>query len=155
MKRLGRKNRPFYRICAVDSRRPRDGAVLEELGTYDPLVRETDARATLDNERIKYWLGVGALPSEAVGVLIKKYGENGTHVEAMQAARERLAAGHEVPPAPTPVVKVSERKAAQEAAAAAPPAAEPEAEPAAEAAPEPAAETAEEITEETAEKGAE
>ena len=119
MKRLGRKNRPFYRICAVDSRRPRDGKVIEELGTYDPLVRETDARTTMNNERVKYWLGVGAQPSEAVGVLIKKYGENGTHVAAMQAARDRLSAGREVPAAPTPVVTAASRKAKAEAAAAA------------------------------------
>ncbi|MBX3415111.1 MAG: 30S ribosomal protein S16 [Pirellulales bacterium] len=117
MKRLGRKNRPFYRICAVDSRRPRDGKVIEELGTYDPLVRETDARTTLNNERVKYWLGVGAQPSEAVGVLIKKYGENGTHVAAMQAARERIASGREVPPAPTPVVTAESRKKAEAAEA--------------------------------------
>ena len=44
MKKLGRKHRPFFRIVAVDGRRPRDGRVLEELGTYDPLVPETDAR---------------------------------------------------------------------------------------------------------------
>ena len=45
MKRMGRKHRSFFRICAVDSRNPRDGRVLEELGTYDPMVHETDARA--------------------------------------------------------------------------------------------------------------
>ena len=60
MKKMGRKHRPFYRICAMDIRRPRDGRVLEELGTYDPMVPETDARAMLNGERINYWLGVGA-----------------------------------------------------------------------------------------------
>ena len=60
MKKLGRKHRPFYRICAMEQRTPRDGRVLEELGTYDPMVPETDARARLDGERIKYWLSVGA-----------------------------------------------------------------------------------------------
>ena len=44
MKMMGRKHRPFFRICAVDSRNPRDGRVLEELGTYDPMVSDTDAR---------------------------------------------------------------------------------------------------------------
>mgnify|MGYP001366029262 CR=1 FL=1 len=130
MKRLGRKNRPFYRICVVDSRRPRDGKVIEEVGTYDPIVRETDARTTMNNERVAYWLSVGAQPSEAVGVLIKKYGEHGTHVAAMQAARERMAVGREVPAAPVPVVTAASRKAAAEAAAAPAPeeAAAPEAE---------------------------
>lgn len=90
MKRLGRKSRPFYRICAVDARNPRDGRVLEELGHYDPMCKEVDARAILHGERIDYWLGVGAQPSEAVGVLIKKYGSNGTHKEQQQAAFTRL-----------------------------------------------------------------
>ena len=74
MKKFGRKHRPFFRIVAVDGRRPRDGRVLEELGTYDPLVPETDARAILKGDRIDYWIGVGAQPSDKVAVLIKKYG---------------------------------------------------------------------------------
>ena len=86
MKKFGRKHRPYYRICAMDIRRPRDGRVLEELGTYDPLVPETDARAVLNGERIAYWLSVGAQPSDKVRVLIKKYGAGGTHVAAQQAA---------------------------------------------------------------------
>ncbi len=90
MKRLGRKARPFYRVCAVDGRCPRDGRVLEELGYYDPMCKEVDARAVLNGERINYWVGVGAQPSDAVGVLIKKYGEKGTHLEHQQAAFKRL-----------------------------------------------------------------
>lgn len=58
MKKLGRKHRPFYRVCAMEQRTPRDGRILEELGTYDPMVPETDARARLDGERINYWLSV-------------------------------------------------------------------------------------------------
>ncbi len=92
MKRLGRKNRPYYRICATDIRSPRDGRVIEEIGTYDPLVRETDARATLNTERIDYWLSVGAKPSARVGVLIRKYGKDGTHLDAQQKALNKLAA---------------------------------------------------------------
>lgn len=90
MKKLGRKKRPFFRICAVDSRCPRDGRVLEELGTYDPVLPETDARAILKGERINYWLSVGAQPSVNVKVLIKKYGTEGTHLEQQKAAMERL-----------------------------------------------------------------
>ena len=99
---MGRKHRPFFRICAVDSRNPRDGRVLEELGTYDPMVRDTDARALLKPERIAYWLGVGAQPSDKVRVLIKKYGASGTHVEQQKAARERLALPKVVPDAGRP-----------------------------------------------------
>ena len=99
MKKFGRKHRPFFRIVAVDGRRPRDGRVLEELGTYDPLVPETDARAILKGDRISYWIGVGAQPSDKCAVLIKKYGENGTCLEAQKEALERVNAGrrHSVP----------------------------------------------------------
>ncbi len=90
MKKFGRRHRPFFRICAVDKRRPRNGRVIEELGTYDPMVPEVDARAILNKERIEYWLGVGAQPSNKVGVLIKKYGQDGTHLEKQVAALDRL-----------------------------------------------------------------
>lgn len=86
---MGRKGRPFYRLCAVDSRCPRDGKVIEELGYYDPMVRDTDARAVLKGERIDYWVSVGALPSDKVTVLIKKYGTNGTHLGKQKEALER------------------------------------------------------------------
>jgi small subunit ribosomal protein S16 len=91
MKKFGRRHRPFYRICAIDRRASRNARVIEEVGTYDPLVPETDARAILNAERIQYWLSVGAEPSDKVGVLIKKYGPGGTHVQEQQAALERLA----------------------------------------------------------------
>jgi small subunit ribosomal protein S16 len=103
MKKMGRKHRPFFRICAIDSRSPRDGRVLEELGTYDPMVNDTDARALLKPERIDYWLGVGAQPSDRVKVLIKKYGSKGTHVELQRTARERLALPKAGPDAGEPV----------------------------------------------------
>ena len=99
MKKMGRRHRPFFRICAIDSRSPRDGRVIEELGYYDPMVKETDARASLKSERIDYWLGVGAQPSDKVKVLIKKYGSQGTHLEQQQAAFERLKIRPEAPPA--------------------------------------------------------
>ena len=90
LKKMGRKARPFYRICAVDSRAPRDGRVIEELGTYDPMIRETDARVSLKSERVDYWLGVGAQPSHKAGVLIRKYGTAGTHLDSQKDAQERM-----------------------------------------------------------------
>ncbi len=90
MKRLGRKNRPFYRLCAIDQRSPRDGRVLEELGHYDPMCKEVDARAILKGDRIDYWVSVGAQPSENAVVLIKKYGTNGSHLAKQQEALSRL-----------------------------------------------------------------
>jgi len=100
LKKMGRKHRPFFRLCAMDIRSPRDGRVLEELGYYDPMVADTDARAVLNGERIDYWLGVGAQPSDKAAVLIKKYGTNGTNLEAQKAALEKMAAKR-APKAPT------------------------------------------------------
>jgi small subunit ribosomal protein S16 len=73
MKLMGRKHRPYYRIVAIDSRQPRDGRVLEDLGSYDPMVKNTDERVRLKPDRVKYWMSVGALPTEKVAVLLKKY----------------------------------------------------------------------------------
>ena len=84
----------------MDARSPRDGRVLEEVGHYDPMVPETDARAVLDGERIAYWLGVGAQPTDKVAVLIKKYGMNGTHLEQQKAALDRLAVKRRRPDVP-------------------------------------------------------
>jgi small subunit ribosomal protein S16 len=115
MKKMGRKHRPFFRICATDSRSPRDGKVLEEIGTYDPMIADTDARVTLDHERLKYWLSVGAQPSDNVKIFIKKYGPEGIKLAAQQAARERLAMPKEVPPAPEPVYIPKKEEAVAEA----------------------------------------
>lgn len=87
---MGRTHRPFFRVCAMDARAPRDGRVIEELGTYDPMVPETDARAILKGDRINYWLSVGAQPTQKVGTLIKKYGAEGTHLDAQTEAIARL-----------------------------------------------------------------
>lgn len=118
MKKLGRKHRPFFRICAIDSRAPRDGKVIEELGHYDPMVSDTDARAVLNGERIAYWLSVGAQPSENVSVLVKKYGKDGTRVAEQQAALERIKTTRPQAPAPyVPPPKPPEPEPAPEAAA--------------------------------------
>ena len=71
MKSFGRRHRPFFRICAMDSRTGRDGTAIEELGHYDPMVRNTDARTVLNVSRIRYWLSVGAQPSEKVAALLR------------------------------------------------------------------------------------
>lgn len=110
MKQFGRKHRPYFRICAMDIRRPRDGRVLEELGTYDPMIPDTDARALLNGERIAYWLSVGAQPSDNVRVLIKKYGAGGTHVSAQQVALDRLAQSRRRPE-PPPLMPRAEKPA--------------------------------------------
>jgi len=135
MKQMGRTHRPFYRICAADRRTPRDGRVIEELGTYDPSVADTNARCTLNAARVDYWLGVGAQPSDKVKVLIKKFGSNGTHLKEMEEARAKLSMPRIVPEAGEPVFVP---KPPEEPAA--------EAEPTAEAAPEASAEATADAT---------
>lgn len=76
MKKMGRKHRPFFRICVMDSRVQRDGKAIEEVGLYDPMVQDKAARVKLDLERVQYWLSVGAQPSEKVNALIRKVKTN-------------------------------------------------------------------------------
>ena len=73
MKMMGRKHRPYFRIVAIDSRQPRDGRVLEELGTYDPMVKVKENRVILKPDRIKHWQSKGALASERVTTILAKY----------------------------------------------------------------------------------
>jgi small subunit ribosomal protein S16 len=167
LKKMGRTHRPFFRVCAMDQRAPRDGRVIEQLGTYDPMVPDTDARAILNGERINYWLSVGAQPTPKVATLIKKYGTDGSHLEAQAEAISKLsgrrasaiesaraaAAKVELPKAePEPTEAPAEETAEAPAEGAAEAAAEAPAEGAAEAAP---AEASTETTAEPAEGAAE
>src|SRR6476469_4426494 len=93
MKQLGRKHRPYFRIVAIDSRQPRDGRIIEELGSYDPMVKNTDERVKLKPDRVKYWISVGAKPSEKLEVLLRKY---------LAKFEQQAAAGTEAPAAPPP-----------------------------------------------------
>ncbi len=70
--RHGAKKKPFYRIVVADSESPRDGKYLENVGTYDPLF--DPVKVTLKSERIQYWMGQGAKPSDTVRSLLKKEG---------------------------------------------------------------------------------
>ncbi len=120
---MGRRHRPFFRVCVTDARTPRDGRVIEEVGYYDPMVPETDARAVLNNERIDYWVSVGAQLSDRVATLVKKYGTKGTHLDEQKAAVARLGTQRRRPTVPTelpPALKVkSKKEKAAEAAKAA------------------------------------
>jgi len=117
MKKMGRRHRPFFRVCITDARTPRDGRVIEEVGYYDPMVPETDARAVLKNERIDYWVSVGAQMTDKVAVLVKKYGTKGTHIDAQQAANERLARIRRRPTVPTELPSPMKTKSKKEKAA--------------------------------------
>jgi small subunit ribosomal protein S16 len=108
MSRHGAKKRPFYHIVVADSRSPRDGRFIEKIGTYNPMLpREHAERIKLNKERIAYWLGVGARPSDRCAVIF-------AGAELMKA-RERP----EQTKKPQPKAKAQERlKAEQEKAAA-------------------------------------
>lgn len=75
LSRGGSKKRPFYRIVAADSRAPRDGRFIEKLGTYNPLLpQENEQRLVIDADRVKYWLGVGAMPTDRLAKLFSNLG---------------------------------------------------------------------------------
>ena len=73
MKRVGAKNSPYFRIVVADSRSPRDGKFIEEIGSYQPLKKGDNFVLKLD--RAQYWVGKGAQPSDTVASFIKKLGK--------------------------------------------------------------------------------
>lgn len=95
--RGGSKKRPFYAVVAADSRMPRDGRFVEKLGTYNPLLpKDSEERVKLDMERVNYWLGQGAQPTdrvsrflEAAGVVAKKERANMKKAVPGKKATER------------------------------------------------------------------
>lgn len=72
LRREGTKNRPFYRIVAIDHRKARQGAYLENLGTYNPLAKNDSDRETLNLAGVDAWISKGAQPSETVASIIKR-----------------------------------------------------------------------------------
>lgn len=137
--RHGAKKHPYYRIVAANSRERRDGRFLEQVGAYDP--NRSPIGISLKRERVEYWLGQGAKPSDTVASLLRRF----------MAANDTMGAGIDKPkPRPVPVLNVDEPETeAPVVEAAAPAAAEP-AEAAAEAAPA-EAEVADDAPAETAE----
>ncbi|MEM1388208.1 MAG: 30S ribosomal protein S16 [Pseudomonadota bacterium] len=95
--RGGSKKRPHYSIVAADSRMPRDGRFIEKLGTYNPLLpKDSEDRVKMNMERVEYWLGQGAQPTdrisrmlEAAGVVTKKERNNPKKAEPGAKAKER------------------------------------------------------------------
>ena len=74
LKRMGMKKKPFYRVVVADIHSPRDGRFIEEIGYYNPMT--APAEINVNGERAKYWLGVGAQPTDTERVLLKKSGVN-------------------------------------------------------------------------------
>jgi small subunit ribosomal protein S16 len=167
LKRMGKIRQPFYRVVVVDSRKKRDGRVIEEIGKYHP--KQEPSFIEVQSERAQYWLGVGAQPTEAVEAILKVTGDwqrfkglpgaEGT-LRTAEPKRDKTEIFNEVlkdaakEPKTEAVTKKAEKKPAKKAAAEAPAdEAAPEAAPAtpAEAAPEAAAEPAAEADAEKAE----
>lgn len=125
LSRGGAKKRPMYRIVVADSRSARDGRFIERLGLYQPMLPgDHPERLTMDTDRVKYWLGQGAKPTDRVAVFLG-------NAEIIPMPERTKGSGKQA---------VREAEAAAAAEAEAEPAAEAEAEPAAEAEAEPAAE---------------
>ena len=129
LSRGGAKKRPYYRIVASDSRSPRDGKYLEQIGTYNPLLAKDDpARVKLNEDRARYWPGAGAQPSDrvarcldAAGVKERAARNNPNKGEPGQAAKDRAeekaakaAAAEEAANAPAPTPEPLEEPATEE-----------------------------------------
>lgn len=76
LSRGGAKKRPFYQVVVADSRKPRDGRFIENVGFFNPIAKGGEERLRIDLERIAYWVGTGAQPSERVAALVKQYQSN-------------------------------------------------------------------------------
>lgn len=88
--RMGAKKQPSYRIVVADARARRDGRIIEKLGHYDP--RTEPPTVVLNEERTKYWLSVGAQPTEALGPLLKRAGITDKYVKTRAARKPKSEA---------------------------------------------------------------
>ena len=112
---MGRTHRPFYRISVMDAHMKRDGKTIEDIGHYDPMVPDKSQRVELNLERLDYWLGVGAQPTEKVAVLIKKLKKNDWG--ATNAPPAPQAPKQPEPPAPEEAPAEAAAETTEEAAA--------------------------------------
>ncbi len=120
--RMGRRHRPFFRINVVDSRTPRDGRVIERLGHYDPLEKDATKQIVLNRDRVEFWLGQGAVPSDTVSEILLRNGIKHKYAEekeARQAKARKLAHAKGKLFTATERIVAKKKKAAEEAAAAA------------------------------------
>jgi len=92
LKRMGRSNLAFFRLNAIDSRSPRDGRVIEELGYYDPRAKDAAKQFVAKLDRCKHWLDVGAVPSETVSSLLKKNGLDHKQLKLPKPGKPKAAA---------------------------------------------------------------
>ena len=110
LQRLGRRNRPFYRLVAMDQRRRREGPVLENLGTYDPVAPAQDKQIVINDERVKHWLSQGAQPSETVRDMLAKRGLGDLKEWEKQRAYDRRMVQKNIAKAAADAQKKEEKK---------------------------------------------
>jgi small subunit ribosomal protein S16 len=115
LKRFGRLNHPTYRICAADSRWPRDGRIIETLGFYLPKAKRVEEQLKVNVERVSHWLAVGAQPSETVRSLVVRAGV-AMPVRSRRKKRNRRSRAND--PFVPPRRKAKKKKPAPAAAAA-------------------------------------
>ena len=89
LRRMGAKKAPFYRIVVADSRYPRDGRFIEEIGTYNPVATPTEVK--VDAEKAKQWIANGAQPTDTVKEILKKAGVGAKAAPAVEAPAEEAA----------------------------------------------------------------
>jgi small subunit ribosomal protein S16 len=102
LKRLGRSHGAFFRLNAIDSRAPRDGRVIEELGYYDPRNKDQAKQFVAKLDRCKYWMDTGAVPSQTVSSLLKKSGLDHKQLRLPKPGKPKAA--------PAPAVAEGEKK---------------------------------------------
>lgn len=115
LKRFGRLNHPTYRVVATDPRFPRDGRIIETLGSFLPLMPRAQEQLKLNMERVNYWLSVGAKPSQTVGDLIEKSGGKVPVTKKPERAKSKGKAAA-FSPTPKKVRKPKAQKRAEKAA---------------------------------------
>jgi len=87
--RIGRRNRPFFRINAIESRTPRNGRILEKIGHYDPIEKDPAKQLVLNKERVQYWLDKGAIPSDTVSQILLRQGIKNKWAKERKARRAK------------------------------------------------------------------
>ncbi len=89
LRRMGHRNRPFYRICVIEKSRARDAEYIESIGHYDPYAEDKNQGVSLDAGRAEYWLGVGATPSETVASFLRAKKVPGIGAAPKKAKKKR------------------------------------------------------------------
>jgi len=116
LRRVGKRNRPYYRICAIESSRARDAQYIESFGHYDPYIADDQKKVQFDKERAEYWLSVGATPSDTVRSFLRR-----AQVSGLAAPRKKKRK-RKTPPSKVAAGKAraTERRQAKKSGGAAP-----------------------------------